>query len=106
MYEKTREIIVIFRINWWGATLSKMGLRGMQVRYFVKIEIYFAVEVVIIYQDFFSRKCFFFYSNLNHFIARAPFRSCIQMNPLELMTIRIPINDRSRIVLEYFKHLI
>ena len=36
-----------------GATLSKMGLRGMLECYFVKIEIYLAAEIIIIYKDFF-----------------------------------------------------
>ena len=43
----------------------KIGLRGMLVCYFVKIDMYLAAEKIIIYQDFFSKKSAFFYDNLN-----------------------------------------
>ena len=46
---------------------------------------------------------FCFYGYLNHLFVRAPFMSYNQLHPLELMTSRIPIYGRSRIVLEYFK---
>ena len=55
--------IVLFRINWWwlwwvgwGCNSIKMGRRGMLVHvcYFIKIEMYLAAEIIIIYQDFFQ----------------------------------------------------
>ena len=77
LYEKkTRQINVLFRINWLGCNSIKMGLGGMLVCYFVKIDIYLAADIIIIYQDTFSpKKCIFYYCNLNHFIVRAPFMS-------------------------------
>ena len=67
-----------------GATLSKLGLRGMLVRYFVKIEIYLAAEIIIIYQELFSPKSAFFSKATlnNHFVVRAPSTSYNQMHPL------------------------
>ena len=54
------------------ATLFKWG---WEVCYFVNIGMYLAAEIIIIYQDFFSKKSAFLYDNLNHFIVRAPYTS-------------------------------
>ena len=51
---------MFFRINWWGATLSKMGLRGMLVCYFIKIEIYLSAEIIIILLGLFTLESAFF----------------------------------------------
>ena len=85
--KKNKEIIVLCRINLLGegvATLLKMGLRGILVCYFVKIETVFGCRNsnnLLIHQDLFFKKVNFFY-NLNHFIARAPYASYNQMRPL------------------------
>ena len=56
---KNREIIVLRRINLWGggvATLLKIGLKGILVRYFVKTETVFGCRNnnnLLILQDFF-----------------------------------------------------
>ena len=66
-----------------GVQLYQMGLRGILICHFVKIKMYMAAEihVIIIYQDFFSKQCIFFY-NLNHFIIRALSPSYNQIHPL------------------------
>ena len=64
--KKTRETIVLCRINWWGVCVwggggggcnsIKMGLRGMLVCYFIKIETVFGCRNsndLLIHQDFF-----------------------------------------------------
>ena len=66
---------MLFRINWLGCNSIKMGLGGMLVCYFVKIDIYLAADIIIIYQDVFSKKVQFYCGNLNHLIVSAPFLS-------------------------------
>ena len=59
----------------------KMWLRGMLVHvfYFVKIEMYLAAEIIIIYHHFSLEKTtFLFYDNLNHFIVRSHIIKCIR----------------------------
>ena len=52
-----------------GASLLKMGPKGMLICFFVKIEMYLGEQIIMIYQDFFQQLNLFFCENLYHFIA-------------------------------------
>ena len=54
----------------------------MLVCYFVKINMYLAAEMIILFQDLKKEKSDFFYDNLNLFIIRAPSTSYNQMHLL------------------------
>ena len=83
----------------------KMGLRGMLICYFVKIEMYLAAEIIIINQIFFSKNLIYL-STTTWIILSFVFRPCHIIKYIRYsswLAGRIPIYGRSRIVLDYSK---
>ena len=79
----------------------------MLLCYFVKIEMFLAAEIIIIYQHFFQEAALFLLPQLEELYCSLSVQ-VIKSNASVIAHdySRNPIYDRTRIVLEYFKHLI